>query len=60
MHLAGDEASAEDKEAFPFSEQGRAFNTAASQAWGEAYRASGADEQTVQAAVAATTAFYVP
>jgi uncharacterized protein YndB with AHSA1/START domain len=59
-HLAGDEAPAEDKRAFPFSEQGRAFNTGASQAWGEAYRASGADEQTVQAAVAATTAFYVP
>jgi uncharacterized protein YndB with AHSA1/START domain len=60
LHLAGDEASVKDKAAFPVSEQGRAFNTAASQAWGEAYRASGADEQTVQAAVAATTAFYVP
>jgi len=60
LHLAGDGASDGEKAAFPFSEQGRAFNTAASQAWGEAYRASGADEQTVASAVAATTAFYVP
>jgi uncharacterized protein YndB with AHSA1/START domain len=60
LHLSGNGASDEEKKAFPFSEQGRAFNTAASQAWGEAYRASGADEQTVASAVGATTTFYVP
>jgi uncharacterized protein YndB with AHSA1/START domain len=60
LHLAGDGASDQEKEAFPFSEQGRAFNTAASQAWGDAYRAAGADEETVASAIAATTAFYVP
>jgi len=60
LHLAGGDASEEEKAAFPFSEEGRAFNIAASEAWGEAYRASGADEQTVASAVAATTAFYVP
>lgn len=38
----------------------RAFNTASAQAWGEAHRASGADEGTVRSTVAATTGFYVP
>ncbi len=34
--------------------------TASSEAWGEAYAASGASAETAAAAVAATTAFYVP
>ncbi len=60
LHLAGQEASIGDKEAFPFSEQGRAFYTASSQAWGTAWAASGASPEQVATAVAATIAFYAP
>ena len=60
MHLAGGEMSAEEKQAWAYSEEARVFNTAASVAWGEASRAAGADAETVAATVAATTAFYVP
>ena len=38
----------------------RACLTASAQAWGVAFRASGADEDTVARTTAATTAFYVP
>ncbi len=38
----------------------RAYTTGSSEAWGEAYRASGADADTVTSVVSATTAFYVP
>ena len=50
----------EEKQAWVFSEEAKQFNTAASAAWGEAWRASGASDEQVAAAVAATTAFYVP
>jgi uncharacterized protein YndB with AHSA1/START domain len=38
----------------------RAFYVASSEAWGEAYRASGVDEETAKRAAAATTEFYAP
>ena len=38
----------------------RAAMTASSNAWGDAYAASGASPHTVERVVAATTAFYVP
>ncbi len=60
LHLTGAELSTEEKQAWDSSEEGRAFMTASSKAWGEAYAASGADPDTVAAAVAATTQFYVP
>lgn len=60
LHLAGGHAALEDKEAWAVSDEAKAFMTASSEAWGEAYRAAGASDETVIAAVAATTAFYVP
>jgi uncharacterized protein YndB with AHSA1/START domain len=62
LHLGGHEMSAEDKTAWAMgtSEESRQFMTAVSQAWGEAYAASGASPEAVATAVAATTAFYVP
>ena len=38
----------------------RAANTASSEAWGEAFLQAGADAETVDRNVSATTAFYVP
>jgi hypothetical protein len=38
----------------------RAVMTASSEEWGAAYRGSGADDETVARATAATTEFYVP
>ncbi len=52
--------SEEDKAAWHVSDEARQFTTASSRAWGEAYRASGASAEQVEAAVAATMAFYVP
>jgi uncharacterized protein YndB with AHSA1/START domain len=60
LHLAGADMSTEDKAVWFMSEQAREFMTASSQAWGEAYRISGASPEDVATAVAATTAFYVP
>ena len=52
--------SDEDKETLLASDEMREFNTASSEAWGDAYRAAGASDEAVAAAVAASTAFYVP
>jgi uncharacterized protein YndB with AHSA1/START domain len=60
LHLAGRDMSTEDKATWLISDEAREFMTGSSQAWGEAYRASGASPEAVAAAVAATTAFYVP
>jgi uncharacterized protein YndB with AHSA1/START domain len=61
LHLAsGGGVSIEDNEAWAASDDGRRFLTASSRAWGEAYRAAGASPDVAGAAVAATTAFYVP
>jgi hypothetical protein len=46
--------------AWQLSDEGRAFLTKSSEAWGEAHRASGADEETVATGVANTTSFYAP
>jgi uncharacterized protein YndB with AHSA1/START domain len=58
LHLRG--GSLADPIAWQVGPEGREFNTRSSDAWGEAYRAAGADEATVARAVANTTAFYVP
>lgn len=42
------------------SDEARAFAARSSEAWGEAYGASGAPADTVASAVRATTAFYAP
>jgi uncharacterized protein YndB with AHSA1/START domain len=62
QHLAypEDDMSDEEKQQWPFSDEARQFNTAASVAWGEAWRAAGASDDQVAAGVAATTGFYVP
>jgi len=54
------EMSAQEKEAWTFGDEARQFNTAASEAWGAAWRVAGASDDQVTAAIAATTAFYVP
>ena len=58
LHLRG--GSVGDPQAWQGSDEGREFNTRSSKAWGEAYRAYGADEEAVATAVANSTAFYAP
>jgi uncharacterized protein YndB with AHSA1/START domain len=58
LHLAG--GTVGDSIAWQMSDEGRAFATGGSVAWGEANRAAGADEETVARTVANTTAFYAP
>ena len=58
LHLAG--GSIGDSEAWQVSAEGRDFYTRSSQAWGEAFLASGADPDAVATAVANSTAFYAP
>jgi uncharacterized protein YndB with AHSA1/START domain len=58
LHLRG--GSVDDPIAWQMSDEGRRFNTLASERWGEAYRAAGADPDAVAQAVANTTAFYAP
>jgi uncharacterized protein YndB with AHSA1/START domain len=62
LHLrsGGSSTSIEDIQAAGRGDDARSFMTAASQAWGEVYRSSGANPDAVAAAVAATTAFYAP
>ena len=56
LHLRGE--SVGDPIAWQLSDEGRAFNTTSSDAWGRAYAASGADAERVSTAVANTTAYY--
>ncbi|GAA1430439.1 SRPBCC family protein [Microlunatus lacustris] len=49
-----------DHEEFPTPPEGREFARRSASAWGEAHLAAGGDPDQVAAAVAATTAFYVP
>ena len=58
LHLRG--GGVGDPEAWQVSAEGREFFTRSSEAWGEAYRASGADPDIVAQAVAGSTAFYAP
>ena len=58
LHLRG--GSVDDPIAWQVSEEGRRFNTLASEKWGEANRAAGADPDVAARSVANTTAFYAP
>jgi hypothetical protein len=58
LHLQGRESAIEDREAWPFTDEGRQFMRLSSEAWGAANRAAGADEETVAQNVANTFAFY--
>lgn len=60
LFLAGREIGPEKAEKWQFTDEAREFTTGSSEAWGTAYAASGASEETAAAAVAATTGFYVP
>jgi uncharacterized protein YndB with AHSA1/START domain len=57
-HLAGD--SLGDPSEFEASPAARELSRRSAAAWGEAHLAAGGDPEQVAAAVAATTAFYVP
>ncbi|MFE0628547.1 SRPBCC domain-containing protein [Streptomyces sp. NPDC058864] len=59
-YLAGDAIGPEKAGEWQFSDEAREFMTLSSRAWGAAYAASGAPEDTAAAAVTATTGFYVP
>jgi uncharacterized protein YndB with AHSA1/START domain len=56
LHLRG--GSIDDPIAWQLSDEGRAFNTASSEAWGAANRSAGATAETVARNIASTTAFY--
>jgi uncharacterized protein YndB with AHSA1/START domain len=58
LHLQGGEAAITDREAWPFTEEGREYYRLSSEAWGEANRAAGADDEVVARNVENTTAFY--
>lgn len=58
LHLAGGELSRAEAEAWQMSPEGKEFNTRSAHAWGAAYAASGADEETVRATTAAVIGFY--
>jgi uncharacterized protein YndB with AHSA1/START domain len=58
LHLRG--GSVDDPMAWQLSDEGRRFHTLASEKWGAANLASGADPEVVERAVANTTAFYAP
>ena len=60
LYLAGEPSGPEMAEKWQYSDEARDFMTRSSGAWGTAYAASGAPEDTVAAAVDATTGFYVP
>jgi hypothetical protein len=53
-------STVENPEAWQVGDEGRAFNTRSSEAWGEANRAAGADPEVAARGVANSTAFYVP
>lgn len=50
--------SIENPEAWPLSDEGRAFHTRSSEAWGAANVAAGADPAAAARAVENTTTFY--
>jgi uncharacterized protein YndB with AHSA1/START domain len=58
LHLSG--GSGGDPIAWQLSDEGRAFNTRSSEAWGAAFEAAGADPAEVASMVANTTQFYAP
>jgi uncharacterized protein YndB with AHSA1/START domain len=58
LHLRGE--MLDDPAAWEQSEEARELMRRSSTLWGEAYRASGAPDDVVNAAVAGTSAFYAP
>lgn len=58
LHLRG--GSVDDPTAWQLSAEGRAFATRASEAWGEANVAAGADPEAAAQGVANTIGFYAP
>ncbi|MGW2223145.1 SRPBCC family protein [Nonomuraea sp. NPDC001684] len=58
LHLSG--LPMPDKAGFELTADGRRYITASSRAWGAAFEEAGAPPETAAAAVAATTAFYLP
>ena len=56
LHLKG--KSVDDPIAWQLSDEGRAYNTASSEAWGEANRAAGVSDDVVARNIASTTSFY--
>jgi hypothetical protein len=58
LHLRGE--SVGDPVAWQLSDEGRAFATRSSDAWGAASIAAGTDRDKAAAAAANTTAFYAP
>jgi uncharacterized protein YndB with AHSA1/START domain len=58
LHLAGGGISKEEAATWHTTPEGSAFITGSSEGWGEAYAASGADQETATRTTAATLAFY--
>lgn len=58
LHLAGGALSKEEAATWHTTPEGSAFITGSGEGWGEAYAASGADQETATRTTAATIAFY--
>jgi uncharacterized protein YndB with AHSA1/START domain len=58
LHLAGGGIGKEEAVTWHTTPEGGAFITGSGEGWGEAYAASGADEETVTGTTARTIAFY--
>ncbi|NEB03687.1 SRPBCC family protein [Streptomyces sp. SID13726] len=58
LHLAGGGLSKEEAATWHTTPEGSEFITGSGRGWGEAYAASGADEETAKRTAAATVAFY--
>jgi uncharacterized protein YndB with AHSA1/START domain len=58
LHLAGGGLSKEEAATWHTTPEGSAFITGSGEGWGEAYAASGVDQETATRAAAATIAFY--
>ncbi|MCX4854620.1 SRPBCC family protein [Streptomyces canus] len=58
LHLAGGGLSKEEAATWHTTPEGSAFITGSGEGWGEAYAASGVDQETATRTTAATIAFY--
>jgi uncharacterized protein YndB with AHSA1/START domain len=58
LHLAGGGLSKEEAATWHTTPEGSAFITGSGEGWGEAYAASGVDQETATRTAAATIAFY--
>ena len=58
LHLAGGGLGKEEAATWHTTPEGSAFITGSGEGWGEAYAASGADQETAARTAAATIAFY--